>query len=349
VTSATLFRVLRWFAAALLLVILVLVAVLIIPGRPADTHSLRFDGFVELPMKAGLLNVFDYMTVVGDDLFVTNAITGAVYRVNLHMHAMPGSADVSVFASDAGPRGVVVDPTSHLAFVSRTWANSVDVFDPKSMRLIKQIPVAKGPDGIFYDPSDKLVYAASADAKSASLIDPASQKSIGAISLGGSPEFAAFDPQTELMYQNLGDTNTLVAVDVAKRMVVQRWPLEGCDMPTSVAIDDANRKLFIACGTSSKLAIFDLNLHRIIATVPVGFGPDCVAYDPELHRIYVTGLLGRLSVVSQDAANAYHVADSIYLHFNAHTLAIDPATHRLIVGYASLVISPRLAVFTPNR
>jgi DNA-binding beta-propeller fold protein YncE len=339
----------RWFAAALLLVILVLAAVLIIPGRPADSHSLRFDGFVELPMKAGLLNVFDYMTVVGDDLFVPNAITGAVYRVNLHTHAMPNSADVSVFASDAGPRGVVVDPTSHLAFVTRTWANSVDVFDPKSMRLIKQIPVAKGPDAIFYDPSNKLVYAASGDAKSATLIDPASQKSIGAISLGGSPEFAVFDPQTMLMYQNLGDTDTLVAVDVAKRMVVQRWPLEGCDTPTGVAIDDVNRKLFIACGLSSKLAIFDLNLHRIIATVPVGFGPDSVTYDPELHRIYVTGLLGRLSVVSQDAANAYHVADSINLHFNAHTLAIDPATHRLIVGYASLVISPRLAVFTPNR
>ena len=71
-TWATLFRVFRWFAAAFLLVILVLAAVLIIPGRPADTHSLRFDGFVELPMKAGLLNVFDYMTVAGDDLFVTN-------------------------------------------------------------------------------------------------------------------------------------------------------------------------------------------------------------------------------------------------------------------------------------
>jgi DNA-binding beta-propeller fold protein YncE len=344
-----LFRVLRWFAAALLLVVLVLAAVLIIPGRPADTHSLRFDGFVELPMKAGPLNVFDYMTVVGDDLFVTNAITGAVYRVNLHMHAMPNSADVAVFASDAGPRAVVVDPTSHLAFVTRSEANSVDVFDPKSMRLIKQIPVAKGPDAMFYDPSDKLVYVASGDAKAATLIDPASQKSLGAISLGGSPEFAAFDPETKLMYQNLADTNTLVAVDVARRMVVQRWPLEGCDAPTGVAIDDANRKLFIACGMSSKLAIFDLNLHRVIATVPVGFGPDSVAYDAELHRIYVTGLAGRLSVVSQDAADAYHVADSINLHFNAHTLGIDPATHRLIVGYASLVIPPRLAVFTPNR
>src|SRR5216683_1848503 len=95
--AAKFFRVLRWFAAALVLGIVVLAVVLIITVRPADTHSLRFDGFVELPMKAGLLNVFDYMTVVGDDLFVTNAITGAVFRVNLHMHAMPNSADVSVF------------------------------------------------------------------------------------------------------------------------------------------------------------------------------------------------------------------------------------------------------------
>ena len=346
---ATLLRALRWFAATLLLVILVLAAVLIIPGRPADTHSLRFDGFVELPMKAGPLNVFDYMTVVGDDLFVTNAITGAIYRVNLHRHAMPNSADVSVFASDAGPRAVVVDPTNHLAFGTLGEANTVDVFDPRSMRLIKQIPVAKGPDALFYDPFNKLVYVASGDAKAATLIDPASQKPIGTISLGGSPEFAAFDPETKLMYQNLADTNTLVAVDVAKRMVVQRWPLKGCDAPTGVAIDDANRRLFIACGMSSKLAIFDLNLHRVIATVPVGFGPDSVAYDAELHRIYVTGLVGRLSVVSQDGGSAYHVADSIDLHFNAHTLAIDPATHRLIVGYASLVIPPRLAVFTPNR
>jgi hypothetical protein len=53
--------------------------------------------------------------------------------------------------------------------------------------------------------------------------------------------------------------------------------------------------------------------------------------------------------VSQDTPNAYRVADSINLHFNAHTLAIDPATHRLYVGYASLLVPPRLAVFTPTR
>jgi len=176
---------------------------------------------------------------------------------------------------------------------------------------------------MFYDPSDQLVYVASGDAKAATLIDPASQKSIGAIPLGGSPEFAAFDPETKLMYQNLADTNTLVAVDVARRMVVQRWPL-GAVTLRRVWRSMRRTQTVHSLRHESKLAVFDLDLHRVIATVPVGFGPDSVAYDAELHRIYVTGLAGRLSVVSQDAANAYHVADSINLHFNAHTLGIDP-------------------------
>jgi len=95
--------------------------------------------------------------------------------------------------------------------------------------------------------------------------------------------------------------------------------------------------------------IFDLGLHRAIASVPVGFGADSVAYDPELRRIYVTGFTGLLSVVSQAAPDTYRVVDSVRLHLNAHTLAVDPQTHRLYVGYASLAIPPRLAVFTPVR
>jgi YVTN family beta-propeller protein len=256
---------------------------------------------------------------------------------------------VSVFELEPAAHGVVVDPTSRLAFVTRSDANTVDIFDPKDMRLVKRIPVAADPDGIFYDPSNKLVYVASSDSMLATLIDPASQNPVGTIALGGKPEFAAFDPGTKLLYQNLADTNSVVAVDLSKRVVVQRWSLEGCEMPTGMVIDAANRRLFIACGKSGKLAIFNLDLHRVIASVPVGFGADSVAYDPELHRIYVTGLFGRLSVVNQATADTYHVVDSIHLHFNAHTLAIDPVTHRLFVAYASLAVPPRLAVFTPNR
>src|SRR5258708_23069951 len=210
----------------------------IFAGRPANTHSLRFDGYIVLPKvkNAGALTVLDYVTVFGDDLFVTSVSTGAVYKVGLHTRAMPDTADVSVFGLEPAAHGVVVDPTSLLAFVTRSGANTVDVFDPKNMQLVKRIPVAADPDGIFYDPSNKLVYVASSDAMLATLIDPASQNSIGTISLGGKPEFAAFDPETKLIYQNLADTNTVVAVDLTNRLFVHRLPLEAFDLPPGMAL-----------------------------------------------------------------------------------------------------------------
>ncbi|HXV01267.1 MAG TPA: YncE family protein, partial [Caulobacteraceae bacterium] len=216
-------------------------------------------------------------------------------------------------------------------------------------RPVTRIPVAPDPDAILYDPLAKLVYVASGEGEAGTLIDPVSRKVAGVVPLGGGPEFAAFDPATGLIYQNLADANVVAAVDVARRSVTQRWPLSGCEFPTGLAIDVADRRLFIACGKSSKLLVFDLRRHRAIASVPVGFGADSVAYDPELRRIYVTGLTGLLGVINQAAPDTYRASESIRLHFNAHTLAVDPATHRLYVGYASLFMAPRLAVFTPSR
>src|SRR5258708_23877808 len=180
-------RVALWIAAAVALVVGVVTTTLISPGNPASSLSLRFDGFIRLPKvrNAGALTLLDYLTVSGDDLFVTNVSTGDVYKVGLHARAIPSAADVSVFESQPVAHGVVVDPTSHLAFVTHSEANTVDVFDPKTMRLVNRIPVAPDPDGIVYDPSTRLAYAASSEGMAGTLIDPASRKAVGAIPLGG--------------------------------------------------------------------------------------------------------------------------------------------------------------------
>ncbi|MDB5441707.1 MAG: hypothetical protein JWP73_83 [Phenylobacterium sp.] len=348
---ARLGRMALWLVGVLFLITCIVALALIFPRRPSSAPSLRFDGFIALPKVKNdrALTVLDHLTVLGNDLFVASITNGAVYKVGLNTGAMRNPPEASDFGLAGAAHALVVDPTSHLAFVTRGEANTVDVFNPTNMSLVRRIPVPADPDGILYDPLNRLIYVASGGAKSATLIDPASQKSIATIPLGGEPEFAVLDPATGLIYQNLSDANAVVAVDPAKRSVVQRWPLAGCELPTSLAIDDADRRLFVACGKSSKLAVFDLSLHRVVAMVPIGFGADSVAFDPQLHRIYVTGFTGLLSIISQAGPDTYRVADSIRLHFNAHTLTLDPATHRLFVGYSSLAIAPRVAVFTPNR
>jgi YVTN family beta-propeller protein len=256
--------------------------------------------------------------------------------------------DVAKLPGEPAAHGIVIDPSSHLAFVTRSEANTVDVFDPVKMLVIKRIPVADGPDAIFYDEFEKLVYVASGDSHLATLIDPSTQTTIATIPLGGEPEYAAIDPSTRLLYQNLHDTNTVLAIDIAKRAVVQGWPLQGCDAPTGMAIDDVHRRLFIGCGANAMLAVFDLDEHRVVATVPIGKSPDTVAFDPALRRIYTTGKSGVLSVIRQAGPNRYDVIDTVHLHYGAHTLTIDLKTHAVYVGYAALVVDPRVAVFIPR-
>jgi len=320
------------------------VVYLIYPGTPGTAASLSFQGYIPLPSDT-TLSVLDYLTVDGDRLFVTGESSGDLYRIKLSRNSLATVADVSKLAGQPATHGVVIDPSSHLGFATRSEANTVDVFDPVKMVVIKRIPVANGPDAIFYDPFEKLVYVASGDADLATLIDPATQTAIATIALGGEPEYAALDPSTKLLYQNLHDTSMVVAVDIAKRAVVQRWPLQGCQAPSGMAIDADHHRLFIGCNANSVLAIFDLSEHRVVTAVPIGKNPDSVVFDPELRRIYTTGKSGVLSVIQLDEPSKYETIDTVHLHYGAHTLTVDPATHAVYVGYAGLVVAPRVAVF----
>jgi len=328
-------------------VVIAVASYLIYPGTPSNASSLIFKGFVPLPSN-GTLSILDYLTVSGDELFVTNESSGDVYRVHIGKDVLPTASDVARLPGEPAAHGVVIDPTSHLAFVTRSDANSVDIFDPARMAAIKRIPVADDPDAIFYDEVNKLVYVASGDSHLATLVDPSTQATVATIALGGKPEFATLDASTRLLYQSLHDTSSIAAIDIAKRTVAQRWPLQGCVAPTGMAIDEIHRRLFIACGANAVLAVFDLTEHRVVAAIPIGKGPDSVAFDPGLHRIYTTGKSGVLVVIQLDEPNTYRILDTVHLHYGAHTLTVDLATHVLYVAYAGMVVNPRVAVFIPR-
>ncbi len=83
-----------------------------------------------------------------------------------------------------------------------------------------------------------------------------------------------------------------------------------------------------------------------MASLKIGTGPDAVAFDPGLKRIYATGLGGEVSVTAQLGPDTYKNLDLVPTHFAAHTLAVDPRTHKVYVGYASLAVAPRIAVFS---
>ena len=341
----TVLRILSGIVGVCVAIAVVFAIILIVPGKPADGASVHFEGYVALP-RHSLLSVLDYLTVTERELFVTSESSGAVYKVALGEHTVPVSATVAEFNAEPAAHGVSIDPASGLAYVTRSGVDAVDVFDPRTMKFIKRIPVAADPDALAYDPRNKLFYVASGDSNAATLIDPRALATVGTISLGSKPEFVVFDPRSGLLYQNLEDTNSVVVLDLARKAIVDRWSILPCRAPTGMALDEQQERLFIGCKDNALLAVVDIGARRVMTTVPIAKGVDSVAFDPRMRRIYTTGKSGVLVVIQQEPGGSYHVLDKISLHYGAHTLAVDPVTHSLYVGYASLLTQPRIAIFS---
>src|ERR1700704_6929332 len=230
------------FATVIVLCLGVVAAYLIYPGIPGKSKFMKFEGYIELP-KSGPLNVLDYLTINNDTLFVTSESSGALYKVDLDLNH-PSLTTVSELSGSGAAHGVALMMDHNVAFITRSEENTVDVFDPTSLRLLARIPVADDADAILYVPSAKLVYVANGDAKIATLIDPEKRTIVGAIQLPGKPEFPALDLQTGLLYQNIEDINSIASIDLGKRSIVGQWSLAPCEGPSGMAIDFKQRRLF---------------------------------------------------------------------------------------------------------
>jgi DNA-binding beta-propeller fold protein YncE len=319
---------------------------LVYPGTPSRSRFMTFQGFIELP-QTGRLNVLDYLTLRDHVLFVTAESSGKVFKATLDPTTQTTATSISTLPGGGAVHGVVLMPSQNAAFVTRGEENTVDVFDPASLQQIARIPVADDADAILYDPSSKLVYVANGDAKLATLIDPDKRTTVATIALEAKPEYPALDTRTGLLYQNLQDTSMVAAINLVQRSIVGKWPLAPCEGPSGMAIDSEQRRLFAVCSHNATLVVFDLERHQVITSLKIGGGPDSVAYDVTLHRIYAAGKSGKFDVVQQDGANTYRLLDQISTHYGAHTLVVDPTSHQVFVGYASLFNHPRIAVFSP--
>ena len=189
------------FAMVILLCLAVVAANLIYPGTPDKSKFMRFEGYIELP-KNKSLNVLDYLTINNSTLFVTSESSGSLFKVDLDPND-PSLSTVSELSGNGAAHGVALMPDRNVAFVTRSEENTVDVFDPTSLRLLSRIPVADDADAILYVPLAKLVYVANGDAKIATLIDPEKRMTVGTVLSLESRNFPPWTRRLEFFIRTL--------------------------------------------------------------------------------------------------------------------------------------------------
>jgi YVTN family beta-propeller protein len=111
---------------------------------------------------------------------------------------------------------------------------------------LPEIKVGKKPDAIIYKPFSKRIYVMNGDSDNITVLKADNGNTAGTIALGGGPEFAASDGKGNL-YVNLEEQNETLHIDVNTLKVKHHWPLAPRTTPTSLAMDQENRRLFVGC------------------------------------------------------------------------------------------------------
>ena len=231
-----------------------------------------------------------------------------------------------------GVHGITIAAELGRGFVSNGQSSTVTIFDLKTLKPIADVATGKKPDAIIYDPATSRVFAFNGGSDSATAIDAATGKVAGTVDLGGGPEFAAADGQGHV-FDNLEDESLVLKIDSRNLKVEQRWPTAPCASPSSMAMDRANRRLFLGC-RSKVMAVMNADTGQVITTLPIGDHVDATAFDPETKLIFNSNGEGTITVIHQDSPDKYSVVDTVKTLPRAKTMALDPKTHQLFLSTA---------------
>lgn len=116
-----------------------------------------------------------------------------------------------------------------------------------------------------------------------------------------------------------------------------------------MALDVKNRRAFLACEGNNLMAVFDLDQHRVITTLPMADGGDVIKFDPGLGRIYVACYSGAISIFKETDPNHFAKMGDFPTEKRVHSLAIDERTHRIYVPEEQTGGQPaaRMVIYEP--
>jgi len=297
--------------------VLALLGVAMIAAAPS---GYRIIGKIALSGTGG----WDYVTVdaAARRVYVTHATQVEVLDAD-------SQQPVGKIAETPGAHGVALAPEFGRGFISAGKADSVVVFDLKTLKAVAQVKTGKKPDAIIYDPATKRVFAMNGDSDSATVINAADNSVAGTVDLGGGPEFAAADGKGNV-WVNLEEKNEVVHIDSQAMQVKHHWPVAPCQAPSSLAFDGQTRRLFLGC-RNHFMAVVDADSGKVVASYPIGDHVDASAFDPETKLVFHSTGDGNVFVFKQESADKYSLVEKVATNQGSKTMGFDPKSHHLFV------------------
>lgn len=285
---------------------------------------------------------FDYITVDSAARRVYVSHGAEVKVVDADSFAVVGT-----IAGLKACHGIAVASEFGKGFISDGGDAKVIVFDLATLKVTGEVKAEKDADSIIYDPASKRVFSFNGDPQNATVIDAANGTVVKTLAMGGGPEFAVADGKG-MVYNNIEDKNEVAAIDSRALTIKSRWPIAPAGTPTAIAMDQKNRRLFIAGRKPAMLVVMDADSGKVIQSFPITEGADANVFEPATGMVFASTRDGMIHIFHEDAPDKFSVVDTVKTEFGGKTMGLDTKTHNLFVSTAEFGPLPAATAKQPN-
>lgn len=288
---------------------------------------------------------FDYASIDARRrlLFIAHLGSGAVTAVNLRTGAV-----VANIGDIPAAHGVLAVPALGEVFATATGRNRLDVISERTLRVIAHAPAGIYPDGMAYAPGVDKLFISDEHGGTETVIDTRDDRRIATIPMGGHVGNSQYDPVTRLIFADVQTRDRIVAIDPRTDRIVRRYPLpDSCRHDHGLLIDAPARLAFVACDGNARLLLVDMRDMHVLSVHEVGRDPDVLAFDPGLRRLYVASESGVVTVFRLDH-DRLRLLGRRFLAYEAHSVAVDPVTHRVYFPLQNILGRGVLRVMAPT-
>src|SRR5437870_2146005 len=309
----------------------------------ASTADPRLRVVADVPLP-GSASRFDYQSLepASGRLFISHMGAGQLVVFDVRAGRVIGNLDGFPTVT-----GVLAVPAEHRAYASATGDHAVVVVDDSTFQIVARVAGPRFPDGIAYAPVERRVFVSDESGRRDFVIDATTNTVVAQVELGGEAGNTQYDAGSHCVIVAVQTANQLAVIDPASAAIVRRITLDhAVRYPHGVYIDAPHRLAFIAGQGSATLGVLDLQTRPLRQTLPTGSDPDLLAFDPTLGRLYVAAESGVVAVLEDRDRSLSQLG--WYRAPKAHSVAVDPATHRVYLPLADVSGHPVLRVLVPS-
>src|SRR5213594_158513 len=312
-----------------------------IPLASTADAPLRLIADVPLP---GSRSRFDYQSLesASGQLFISHMGAGQLVVFDVHAGKVIGNLDGFPTVT-----GVLAVPAEHRVYASAAGDHAVVVVDDSTLRIVARVPGLRFPDGIAYAPAERRVFVSDESGRRDFAIDATTNTVVAQIPLGGEAGNTQYDAGSHCVVVAVQTANQLAVIDPATATIVRRITFDkAVRYPHGFYIDAPHRLAFISGQESGTLGVLDLRTLQLRQVLPIGSDPDVLAFDPALGRLYVAAESGVVAVFEEREETLAQLG--WYRAPKAHSVAVDPVTHRVYLPLADVSGRPALRVLVPS-